>query len=156
MSKKTSQYRGVTKSSRLNTNPWLAQVVAAGVNHYLGNYPTEGEAAQAYDNAAYWLNLEGFRTGGLNFPDDYAKPEYTPSPTVATRKALAKYRMRLAARPTPPGDTRHPDAIAIDEAIKSLKQIRNRIQLAHERTTQTASSNLAPVTSETTTGNTQP
>lgn len=128
MSKK-SQYRGVTRSERLKKHPWITQVVVSGINYYLGNFPEEVEAAKAYDNAAYWFGLEGFRTGGLNFPEDYAG-ESTPPPLAQTRKAQAKHRARLATCQTPPGDSRPPEIIALDEAIKSLRTIRERLLTA--------------------------
>lgn len=52
-----SRYKGVSYESRRHRNPWRAQISLAGLNgRYLrmsvGYYPTQREAARAYDNIA--------------------------------------------------------------------------------------------------------
>ena len=44
----TSQFKGVTRFRK----KWQAQIQRAGVNHYLGVFPSELDAARAYDAAA--------------------------------------------------------------------------------------------------------
>lgn len=44
-----SQYRGVTKNTGLK--PYRVQFKYKGVNHYLGSFDDEIEAAKAYNNA---------------------------------------------------------------------------------------------------------
>jgi len=52
----TSIYKGVSLDKRTGT--WRAQIGAHGVKHYLGTYPTQIEAAHAYDAAARQLHGE--------------------------------------------------------------------------------------------------
>jgi len=59
---------GVTCRAHLNlSKPWYTQITANGKNHYLGYFPTEIEAAKAFDRAA--RRFEG-TNAVLNFPDD--------------------------------------------------------------------------------------
>jgi len=52
----SSKYRGVTKDTRWNT--WKARVAKDGVVVFSQNYPTEVEAAIAYDKAALEIHGE--------------------------------------------------------------------------------------------------
>lgn len=101
MSENSSRFAGVQRSAskgvrhtRYESKPWKAQLNARGHNYYLGSYATDEEAADAYDNAAYWLGLEGYRYKGLNFPDRY-KVETCPAPTETTIRVLTHYRARV-------------------------------------------------------------
>jgi hypothetical protein len=60
-SKRGGRYRGTCRTRW----GWQAQIQVAGVLHYLGYYPTEEEAAKAYDAAAL-EHLDEFAS--LNFP----------------------------------------------------------------------------------------
>ncbi len=67
----SSAYKGVVKTSS-KKNPWTAQIVNDGKYHYLGCFPSEGEAAKAYDEAAArmrgefaWLNFPAEKTEKL-------------------------------------------------------------------------------------------
>lgn len=60
-----SQYRGVIASIS-GINPWCAQIRHGGKTVHLGQFPTEADAARAYDMAAIELHGEFAR---LNFPD---------------------------------------------------------------------------------------
>ena len=52
-SKTFSQYKGVSDySARSAINPYRSQIDVSGRTVYLGAYPTEGEAAHAYNAAA--------------------------------------------------------------------------------------------------------
>ena len=56
---KLSQYKGVQYVPRLhNTNPWKAVINLNGKSTHLGCFPTELEAAQAYNQAALQLHKE--------------------------------------------------------------------------------------------------
>lgn len=57
----SSQYKGVTR----RRSKWIAQIRRSGEHHYLGIFPTEEQAAQAYDDAARDLFGE---YACLNFP----------------------------------------------------------------------------------------
>jgi hypothetical protein len=59
----TSQYRGVSRNRR--DQNWSAYLGRSGRNRFLGYFPSELEAAQAFDRAA---RLEGFEREALNFP----------------------------------------------------------------------------------------
>jgi len=59
---RASSYRGV----RASGNKWTAQISYSGLNHHLGTYMTEIEAAVAYDSSARDNHAEG---AILNFPN---------------------------------------------------------------------------------------
>mmetsp|Transcript_10063 Transcript_10063/g.13121 ORF Transcript_10063/g.13121 Transcript_10063/m.13121 type:complete len:1188 (+) Transcript_10063:386-3949(+) len=59
---RASSYRGV----RASGNKWTAQISYSGLNHHLGTYMTEIEAAVAYDSSARDNHSEG---AILNFPN---------------------------------------------------------------------------------------
>lgn len=59
----TSTYKGVTLNR--GTGKWRAQIKTDGNQRHIGNYPTPGEAARAYDRAA----IERFgEFAKINFP----------------------------------------------------------------------------------------
>lgn len=60
-----SQYRGVT----LTGKRWSATITSGGKQTYLGSFPSEVEAAEAYDEAA--MRLHGDEAT-LNFPERIA------------------------------------------------------------------------------------
>jgi len=62
----TSIYKGVCFESRYKLK-WLASIKVGGVQMYIGRYPTEEEAARAYDKKAKELFGE---FAYLNFPDE--------------------------------------------------------------------------------------
>lgn len=62
---KVSRYKGVSRTH--NTyDRWQALIIAHGKRHYLGSYPSQEEAAHAYDKKARELHGEFAQ---LNFPD---------------------------------------------------------------------------------------
>jgi hypothetical protein len=65
---KTSRFKGVSfvKDARPPERPWRAVIRAFGTDHFLGNFASQEEAAQAYDGAARRHHGEFAR---LNFPD---------------------------------------------------------------------------------------
>lgn len=59
-----SKYRGVLKNSKVKKNAWRAIIGFNNRSIYLGGYPTEEEAAKAYDSVA--IKLYGEKAN-LNF-----------------------------------------------------------------------------------------
>ena len=59
-----SPYKGVSTNNSL-TRPWRAQIIENYKQIYIGSYPTQVEAAKAYDRKA--KSLWGFHCY-LNFP----------------------------------------------------------------------------------------
>jgi AP2 domain len=49
---KTSQYRGVSRNSKSEKEPFRAMITHKGKRYYLGSFATELEAAKAYNKAA--------------------------------------------------------------------------------------------------------
>jgi len=132
MSDISHRLRGVTRLPRCKTNPFKAQIALAGVTYHLGVFPDTTEAAKAYDNAAYWCSLEGARTTGLNFPDDYAK-DYTPPPTDLTRAIQAKHRALIENRKPMPDTERvaaHQLLTACDALATAAAKLRSALLLA--------------------------
>lgn len=70
-----SQYRGVFLAS--NKRTWFAQIVSGGKSIYLGTFPTQFEAAQAYNEASVRHHGEYGYTNDLSggpLPDDVPFP----------------------------------------------------------------------------------
>ena len=61
----TSTYKGVSKIRTSRRNPWKADITIHGKSHYIGIFPTEVEAARAYDAVARTVHGDFAR---LNFP----------------------------------------------------------------------------------------
>ena len=59
----SSKFRGVSK----NGNNWRAVISTRGVTTHLGTFPTDVEAALAYDAAA---KIQHHKDGAVNFPDE--------------------------------------------------------------------------------------
>jgi hypothetical protein len=96
---KSSRYRGVTRVQRATVGKggFRVQISRNGINYYLGEFDDEMDAAQVWDNAIYFLNLEGgfFRPGftpALNFPEQYKNPAHLPAPFMATQRLLRRIR----------------------------------------------------------------
>jgi hypothetical protein len=53
----TSRFKGVSFVSKKKVNPWRAEVRFGGMKHYIGGFPTEEEAASAFDD--FWETLGG-------------------------------------------------------------------------------------------------
>lgn len=87
-----SKYRGVCFRKREGT--WRAQISLGGQkSKYLGQYPTEEEAAMAYDHAARERYGDFAR---LNFPSPSASHQATaPYLTKEERRALNLPRKRV-------------------------------------------------------------
>ncbi len=98
--KTKSQYTGVTEWRRNKALPWRAQITAGSKSYYLGAFGDETEAAEAYDNAAYYLNNAGCgRQRKLNFPEAYAH-QSVPPPTERTLRMLADFGAEVKLGPT--------------------------------------------------------
>jgi hypothetical protein len=98
-SSRSSQYRGVTRVVHATRGrvTYRVQLSCANVKYYVAELRTERDAAIVFDNAVYYLNLEGnfFRpdhTPAPNFPEHYAKPEHVPPPFKATQRLLRRLR----------------------------------------------------------------
>lgn len=103
--RKTSVFRGVHKLSRpyqpknisAPIRPWRAtlQLPGCGVLS-LGDYASEEDAANAYDNAVFWLSEEGWLAHPhLNHPENYLShpglaPKYPRTSDLLFRVKLAK------------------------------------------------------------------
>lgn len=57
-----SKFKGVSRSHKRLSRPWRARIYCNGVEHRLGRFPTELQAAIAYDEAARRLHGEFART----------------------------------------------------------------------------------------------
>jgi len=58
MANKTSQYRGVSYSSRSTKKPWRAQIEHEGERYTVGHFKEERKAAVEVDKARLRLGLE--------------------------------------------------------------------------------------------------
>ncbi len=90
-----TKLRGVSHVPRCVSNPWKAQATLGGITYHLGVFASRKEAAEAYDNLAYWAGLDGFKTGGLNYPSNY-QGESSPPPTEVTQRVQRKHRAIVA------------------------------------------------------------
>ena len=79
-----SPFKGVSPYRRTGRH-WVAQVGSDGTNEFLGLYPTQEEAARAYDTAAYAIWQEHSR---LNFPDEI--PDITGLPVGGSAAEVAR------------------------------------------------------------------
>lgn len=82
---KSSIYKGVTLIKKWAKNPWMAQLKKHGKNYYLGSFPTEAEAAMAYNRAA--VELYGDFAQLNKFPDGLATEEGEDRHVEFTRMA---------------------------------------------------------------------
>ena len=78
----SSQFRGVSRAAS-KINPWRVLVEKDGVRRFSQNFPTEIEAAIAYDRAASEVHGEFAR---LNFPD--GEPAVPPAPPPPIRSLI--------------------------------------------------------------------
>jgi hypothetical protein len=62
----SSRYKGVSLYKRNHTNPWMARIKYDGKSLHIGYYPTEADAARAYDIKA--LEMFG-KYASVNFPE---------------------------------------------------------------------------------------
>jgi hypothetical protein len=85
------KYLGVTRNVGRENLPWKAQICFGGKTCCIGNFAGEREAAEAYDNAAFYLNSQSVRKRefALNCPDAYSREPYPP-PTLRTLQILEK------------------------------------------------------------------
>lgn len=93
------------------TKHWKAYLFALGKNQYLGSFVNIIEAAEAHDNAAFYLNLcylgddaayHSRSQHKLNWPEDYASkdPGAHPPMNEKTRKLVEDYRFAAPFRQT--------------------------------------------------------
>lgn len=86
---KMSQYRGVTL---INGN-WRAQIVVNGTAHYIGSFPNETFAAQAFDEVVHELAKAGReRHIKLNFPERYNGDRTLPEPSEKTLEIVRLFK----------------------------------------------------------------
>lgn len=85
--------------SALGAHGWQGRIRVGGKKiRYLGLFPTPEEAAQAYDNAAYYLHVAGRDKLKLNFPDTYLGRRDSPPMTEETVKAVEEFKAARASR----------------------------------------------------------
>jgi hypothetical protein len=95
---KSSTYRGVTRVTRKTGRvTYRVQLTREGTTYYIGEFVTERIAAIVFDNAVYYLNLEGnfFRvnhTPALNFPEHYSDPQHVAMPFKSTQRLLRRLK----------------------------------------------------------------
>lgn len=91
-----SPYRGVVKNS--STDAWEASITVNREGFYLGYFPTQFEAAQAYNEAAIKHHGEFAILNDLSagpMPDDL--PLFVPNERTASRRGIRKARERWHA-----------------------------------------------------------
>ena len=128
-----SQYRGVTRATRNPNKPWKAQICAGGKTFFIGNFADENEAAEAFDNVAFYLNCDGkLKAFKLNFPEDY-RADSSPPPGDAAMRLLTKIPAALGASgrssgaQSPDHETLRHRVGIIEETIRGMKQQHERL-----------------------------
>lgn len=101
MSESNLPYFGVSYVKK-SSKPWRAAVVRAGINFFLGGYALPMDAADAVDNATYYLRPFTTRRPTYNFPEkwtntDVAKEnEYTKAAVARMREKFPQLEKRVA------------------------------------------------------------
>lgn len=91
------RFKGTTFSTRRSRFPWGAQIRVDSRVFSLGFFETEEQAAEAFDNAAYWLHIAGRQLVALNFPETYRR-ESTPPPEERTQEVVQAWKEMQKAK----------------------------------------------------------
>ena len=68
--RKASEYRGVSKEPSNKSNPWKARINIEGKMKHIGRYPSEVQAARAFDAVAVQYGRQ------LNFPAEWKSKDF--------------------------------------------------------------------------------